>query len=574
MTQDKVDVEETFKNSTIDTVLIYKSSALITRSFDFNLKKKSELTIDILEIPQSINFQSFSCKSFGKGNLLESSIHSYTKNLDEKKIKEIEKVIEDLKNQKKSIDLKITNINNSITHLNQKLSKFQLVSKGMTSVQIHYISNNDASDSEDEKSEDEQEYQINWKKTFSKESLQKDLDDFLSKSDKIYESIDEELNKLNSKKKELKEELLIISMKITENEKEMYHQEINWKMVIKLETESDGKFRLELSYLNPNCSWKSNYDLRLNTKKEELQLYYFAEIQQNTGENWKDVHVTLSSVDTALNCHPPELKKKNISYQYRPTLFDKLLSSESIQQQSDIIKKESKGNISSSGVSFSNFHIESMSNLPSDETFHKIKLTNSNLKYELMYYTVPKKEKKSYMKLTTTNNTNFCLLEGPVSVYIDNDFISTSKLNNINLNEKFVTYLGIDPSIKIEYDKPQKLTSQSGFFTKQSKHLIKRSITIKNTKSQKIEILVLDQLPKTETSSIKVMLIHPNLKQGGSGNKLEYLNYHGKIVNYFELKENNNVEWLVTLKGNEEITIPFQYFIEHPKDQPLQNLNF
>ena len=34
----KVDVEETFKNSKIETVLVYKSSALITRSFEFNLK--------------------------------------------------------------------------------------------------------------------------------------------------------------------------------------------------------------------------------------------------------------------------------------------------------------------------------------------------------------------------------------------------------------------------------------------------------------------------------------------------------------------------------------------------------
>jgi len=68
------------------------------------------------------------------------------------------------------------------------------------------------------------------------------------------------------------------------------------------------------------------------------------------------------------------------------------------------------------------------------------------------------------------------------------------------------------------------------------------------------------------------MLTHPNLKSGI--NKIHHLVYNNQMVKYFELKEDNKVEWYVILQGNQEITLPFEYFVEHPKDHILNDLNF
>jgi hypothetical protein len=77
---------------------------------------------------------------------------------------------------------------------------------------------------------------------------------------------------------------------------ELSHQEPKWKMIIKLEVEENDTFKFILSYMNPNCSWKSNYDLRLNSSKKELNLTYYADIQQNTGENWNNVMPSFFSI--------------------------------------------------------------------------------------------------------------------------------------------------------------------------------------------------------------------------------------------------------------------------------------
>jgi hypothetical protein len=84
-------------------------------------------------------------------------------------------------------------------------------------------------------------------------------------------------------------------------------------------------------------------------------------------------------------------------------------------------------------------------------------------------------------------------------------------------------------------------------------------------------MLILDQLPKSTNSSIKVNLIHPQLK---NSNKLEYLHYDKFTVKLFQINQDNNVEWSLNLKYNQTATLPFEYFVEHPNDRSLSTLNF
>jgi hypothetical protein len=87
----------------------------------------------------------------------------------------------------------------------------------------------------------------------------------------------------------------------------------------------------------------------------------------------------------------------------------------------------------------------------------------------------------------------------------------------------------------------------------------------------KIEMLIVDQFPKSKESSIKVTLTHPQMK---NSNKLEYLNYEKFTVKLFQINQDNNAEWLLSLKSKQSVTLPFEYFVEHPKDHSLSTLNF
>jgi hypothetical protein len=68
-----------------------------------------------------------------------------------------------------------------------------------------------------------------------------------------------------------------------------------------------GKVRL--NYLVDAAAWRPQYKLRAgNAMKDAVQVEYLAAITQQTGEDWQDVEMRLSTAQPMLNATPPELK--------------------------------------------------------------------------------------------------------------------------------------------------------------------------------------------------------------------------------------------------------------------------
>ena len=66
-------------------------------------------------------------------------------------------------------------------------------------------------------------------------------------------------------------------------------------IIIELEALRPGNLTLEVSYRVKGAYWYPIYDARVNFAKQETELVSFAAVKQNTGEDWKDVEVTLST---------------------------------------------------------------------------------------------------------------------------------------------------------------------------------------------------------------------------------------------------------------------------------------
>jgi Domain of unknown function (DUF4139) len=69
--------------------------------------------------------------------------------------------------------------------------------------------------------------------------------------------------------------------------------------------EPAGKIRL--NYLVTAATWRPQYRFRAGAEKDPVQLEYLAAIEQQTGEDWTAVDMTLSTAQPQLNATPPEL---------------------------------------------------------------------------------------------------------------------------------------------------------------------------------------------------------------------------------------------------------------------------
>ncbi len=71
-------------------------------------------------------------------------------------------------------------------------------------------------------------------------------------------------------------------------------------VTVRLTAAAAGALDLALSYALPGANWAPVYDARLRTERRELELGYFALVRNSTGEDWKDIALTLSTARPSL----------------------------------------------------------------------------------------------------------------------------------------------------------------------------------------------------------------------------------------------------------------------------------
>ncbi len=78
--------------------------------------------------------------------------------------------------------------------------------------------------------------------------------------------------------------------------------------VITINKANNGAGKIRLNYLVSNASWSPQYKFRAGKEKEAVNVEYLAAIRQQSGEEWGNVNITLSTAQPMLNAAPPDLK--------------------------------------------------------------------------------------------------------------------------------------------------------------------------------------------------------------------------------------------------------------------------
>ncbi|MFT3881899.1 MAG: mucoidy inhibitor MuiA family protein [Gemmatales bacterium] len=78
--------------------------------------------------------------------------------------------------------------------------------------------------------------------------------------------------------------------------------------VITINKANNAGGRIRLNYLVSSATWVPQYKFRAGKDKDPVLVEYLAAIRQQSGEEWANVNITLSTAQPMLNAAPPELK--------------------------------------------------------------------------------------------------------------------------------------------------------------------------------------------------------------------------------------------------------------------------
>ncbi len=379
--------------------------------------------------------------------------------------------------------------------------------------------------------------------------------------------ISKTLFKLNQKRNKMNERL--IGLKSYNSQvNPLKVEEPKNQVVVTISAQIQTAGKIEISYLVDDAGWTSTYDIRAESSDKPLKLIQKASIYQNSGEDWKDVNLTLSTITPNTNNVKPYLPVLYLSYYSYQNTYKGDRSRQVANDERTTMSEVATGGAmykeSAPALTSADYMqpIETMTNIeykipleysiPSDGETHMVAIQNINLKTEYSYYLTPKIDKQAFLIAKITDFEEYNLLPGEASIFFNGSYVGATSLNTSELSDTIELALGRDRSIIVERKK-QKEESKNVLMGANQIKTIAYEINIKNNKSTTINLFVNDQIP---ISNDKDIIVTPLVTKGASFDETTGL-----------------LTWKVKLSTNENKTLKFTYSIESDKNKPLANIN-
>lgn len=127
------------------------------------------------------------------------------------------------------------------------------------------------------------------------------------------------LAEAKNKQVEIEKQIVKLQSELTKYNKQLQDlesdsQQNSTDIVVKISAKTAMKGRLALTYLVNNAGWYPTYDIRAKDISSPIALVYKANVSQNSGEDWKNVKLTLSSGNPTQNGTRPNLLPYQLGY--------------------------------------------------------------------------------------------------------------------------------------------------------------------------------------------------------------------------------------------------------------------
>jgi uncharacterized protein (TIGR02231 family) len=357
------------------------------------------------------------------------------------------------------------------------------------------------------------------------------------------------------------------------------HSEQSFNIIVAIEPSGSGNFELEVSYVVMRARWTPLYDLRVNTTNNQINLNYLAEVNQNTGEDWTGVALTLSTAKPGMGTLPPKLEPWFIDTLHSTV---KYRNTESIARSSQVLSdsygdvdvfegmgsgfagatidtasqpreaETATAKVSREGGTVS-FQVGGNTKIPSDGTPHKVMVFRENYPFKPEYIAVPRLVSFAYLQAVVVNPlTGATLLPGKANIFRDNTFVGTVQLENVSPGQEYKVNLGIDERLKIERELVERQVDKK-LIGQQRRMSYAYRLNVTNLHQVQVHLTLKEQLPVSRNEQIKVRLTLTN----------------PKIV----AGEMGLLEWIMSLPPQAKQELYYQFVVEHPPDLAVIGLD-
>ncbi len=336
-----------------------------------------------------------------------------------------------------------------------------------------------------------------------------------------------------------------------------------------------GNVTLNLTAVTPRAGWAPSYDIRLAADTKTAELTFRAMVRQQTGEDWNNVDLTLSTARPATGGAPPEMVPWRISfirphppievpraYAPAPARMSKLMraNGDSLKQRETAHSEVAMAEEASAAFetaeigteqSSVSFHLPRPLDIPSDGTQHGSIVAVDQLPVNIEFLAIPKLSPYVFLKSEIVNQAAYMLLPGKVNTFSGNNYTGSFELKKVAAGEKFELFFGTDDQVTVKREE-LKQHKGAGLFGK-NRVSYRYRVELANLRKAPVTLTLRDQLPLAGDEEIQVSLDEPSVKPDESGSD-------GRIT------------WKTLLNAGEKKELSYGILVEYPKERLIDGL--
>ncbi len=360
---------------------------------------------------------------------------------------------------------------------------------------------------------------------------------------------------------------------------------------IEVQIDAVAAVELHVEYVLTGASWRPLYHARLGDSNL-VMMSCFGQVRQNTGEDWNDVEITLSTAQPGRTATPGELVPRLLSVREVMQQFGNVhirggrngeveyvivgersedrLGSLDLTEQANISTLELEavtvvtagfdaeygdGNPGIVNPAYilateysTQFRVRSRQTIPSGGEVVRTPINEWTMAGDSRLVVRPRNQLSAFRFVTLTNETGVPLLPGQINLFAGADFIgSLSSPFLVMPTQKFELAFGIDDRIEVKREIANQRRSASGDSRKLEETVV---ITLINHSPNTEEVELEEALPVSSDSRIKVKTKAITPKGDDS---------MGQGIN----------RWQLELQPGIEAVVSVTYEIEHPASLQL-----
>jgi uncharacterized protein (TIGR02231 family) len=316
--------------------------------------------------------------------------------------------------------------------------------------------------------------------------------------------------------------------------------------------------RINFSYISRNAGWHARYDIRATDTGQPVEMIMMAGINQNTGEDWSNISLTLSTGVPLDRRYLPVLNPWFLYYfePIPPVPAAEMMKRSALPDQmepaiysiaEDSVEMEyGAGVVVTQTTTTHEYAITTPFNIRTGAEKQFAEVQRSALPAVFAWYTIPRMEREVFLVSKISGWEEIVVMPGEAGIFFENAFVGRTFLDPMQTQDTLTVSMGVDRGVSVERVRIADF-SRRNITGRRTTETVSWEIRVRNNKNRLINIEIRDQVPVSTQGDLQVTVDERSGAQYDEGTGI--------------------LTWRTGLQPGEAIVRPFRYSVRFPSDK-------